>query len=202
MRHLEIRHIAAAGALALIASAPLAACATPSAAPRSVQAADEQPATAGVPSAPGTSADSRAGATAPGTTPPGIAGPAGIAVPPGIASPPGIAGPPHRARPAKTTGKPAPTSTKHTGTCYGAVRHDLDLHNNVLDLITTMCFHTGGVLRLQGIGPGLVTAVPASVASTSYEAGVVDVHFVRPGTATVTIPQDGRDYTITVVVRS
>ncbi|MEU8616155.1 hypothetical protein AB0C29_50050 [Actinoplanes sp. NPDC048791] len=95
-----------------------------------------------------------------------------------------------------------PTSTQPTATCYGAVRHDLDLHNTVLDLIKSMCFHTGGVLRLQGIGPGLVTAVPGSLVSRNYEAGVVDLRFVRPGTVTVRIPQDEQTYTITVVVIS
>ena len=38
--------------------------------------------------------------------------------------------------------------------------------------------------------------------SQSYEAGVVDLRFVRPGTVTVTIPQDEQTYTITVVVVS
>jgi hypothetical protein len=101
--------------------------------------------------------------------------------------------------------KPAPTkptSTQPTGTCYGAVRHDLDLRNTVLDLVKSMCFHTGGVLRLQGIGPGLVTTAPGSLVSSSYEGGVVDLRFIRPGTVTVTIPQDEQTYTITVVVVS
>jgi hypothetical protein len=103
------------------------------------------------------------------------------------------------------TVKPAPTkptSTQPTGTCYGAVRHDLDLRNTVLDLVKSMCFHTGGVLRLQGIGPGLVTATPRSLVSSSYEGGVVDLRFIGPGTVTVTIPQDEQTYTITVVVVS
>jgi hypothetical protein len=166
MRHLEFRHIAAAGALALIMTAPLAACAGPAVSPRAAQA-DEAPAPSA--SAPARSAE------------------------PGVARQP--APPP---RPA-TAG---PTSTKPTGTCFGAVRHDLDLRNTVLDLVTSMCFHTGGVLRLQGIGPGLVNATPGSLVSQSYEAGVVDLRFVRPGTVTVTIPQDEQTHTITVVVVS
>jgi hypothetical protein len=171
MRHPQLRHLAAAAALAL----PLTACGTPSAAPRPVQAADTS-VTA-----------SRTAATSP---------PSGTAT----ARPP--------TRPAKTT-KPAthrpttkPTATKPTGTCYGAVRYDLDLQNTVLDLIKSMCFHTGGVLRLQGIGPGLVTATPTALVSQSYEGGVVDLRFVQPGTVTVTIPQDEQTHTITVVVRS
>ena len=40
------------------------------------------------------------------------------------------------------------------------------------------------------------------MAKQSYEAGVVDLRFVRPGTATVTIPQEDQTHTITVVVIS
>jgi hypothetical protein len=188
MRHLQLRHIAAAGTLAVIATVPLAACGDPSVSPRPAQAAGT-----------GTSTPS---SRSPGTAP---VTPARAESPPGAASRPAGPGPART-----TTVKPAPaaphtsrpTSTKPTGSCYGAVRHDLDLHNTVLDLVKSMCFHTGGVLRLQGIGPGLVTATPGSLVSQSYEAGVVDLRFVRPGTVTVTIPQDEQTYTITVVVVS
>ena len=54
---------------------------------------------------------------------------------------------------------------------------------------------------MLGIGPGLVTAEPESLVSRYYEAGVEDIRFVRPGTVTVTIPQDTETHTITVVVR-
>jgi hypothetical protein len=63
-----------------------------------------------------------------------------------------------------------------------------------------MCFTAGGILLLQGIGPGLVTVDPESVGSPSYEAGVVEIVFLRPGTVEVTIPHDDRVDTITVVV--
>ena len=174
----KFRHVAAAGALALIATTPLAACGDPSVSPRPAQAAEIESAAPNQTLATTPSASARAGN-----------------------SEPGVARQPTRQKPAKTkTAKP--TSTKPSGTCYGAVRHDLDLHNTVLDLVKSMCFHTGGILRLQGIGPGLVTATPRSLVSQSYEAGVVDLRFVRPGTVTVTIPQDEQTYTITVVVVS
>ena len=185
MRHPRFRQITAIGTLALIVTVPLAACGDPSVSPRPAQAAENQ--TSATPNrAP--SASARAGN-----------------------SPPGVARQPAGKEPVKTrTGTPTPTkpstptptSTGATGTCYGAVRYDLDLHNTVLDLVKSMCFHTGGVLRLQGIGPGLVTATPGSLVSQTYEAGVVDLRFVRPGTVTVTIPQDEQTYTITVVVVS
>ncbi|MEU4419910.1 hypothetical protein AB0F81_04740 [Actinoplanes sp. NPDC024001] len=189
MRHRKIRQIAAAGTLALIATIPLAACGDPAVSPRPGQAAaNETPAASGqtpasVPSAPAQAGDPQ----------------------PGVARQP-AGQKPEKTRTVKpTTSRPAPaapTSTKPTGTCHGAVRYDLDLQNTVLDLVRSMCFHTGGVLRLQGIGPGLVTATPGSLVSQSYEGGVVDLRFVRPGTVTVTIPQDEKTYTITVVVVS
>jgi len=183
----KFRHIAAAGALALIATIPLAACGDPSVSPRPAQAAENE-----------STAPSQAGKT------PSVSARAGNADP-------GVARQPAGQKPAKPkTVKPAPprpatpepATTKPTGTCYGAVRHDLDLHNNELALVKSMCFHTGGVLRLQGIGPGLVTATPGRLVSSNYEGGVVDLRFVRPGTVTVTIPQDEQTYTITVVVVS
>ncbi|WCN83650.1 hypothetical protein [Micromonospora sp. LH3U1] len=57
------------------------------------------------------------------------------------------------------------------------------------------------MLRIQGIGPGLVTVDRPELVSQQYEAGVVDIRFVRPGTVDVTIPQQDREHTITVVVR-
>ena len=187
MRHIKFRQIAAAGALAVTATVPLAACADPSVSPRPAQAAENE--TSAAPNRmPRTAAPSPS--ARPGSPEPGAAQPAGR-------------------RPVKTTTTKRaaphtsePTSAKPVGSCYGAVRHDLDLRNTVLDLVKSMCFHTGGVLRLQGIGPGLVTATPESLVSRSYEAGVVDLRFVRPGTVTVSIPQDEQTYTITVVVVS
>jgi len=188
MRHHKFRHIAAAGAIAVIAAVPLAACGDPSVLPRPAQAAENET----------SAAPSRMPSTAPSAS-------ARAENPE-----PGVARKPAGQRPVKTrTVKPATTGShpskpppRPAGTCYGAVRHDLDLHNTVLDLVKSMCFHTGGVLRLQGIGPGLVTAAPGSLVSQSYEAGVVDLRFVRPGTVTVSIPQDEQTYTITVVVVS
>ncbi|SCL54330.1 hypothetical protein [Micromonospora chersina] len=105
--------------------------------------------------------------------------------------------PPTRSRTARPA---APASTALPSACLGAVRYDLVLAETELALLKSLCFATGGVLRIRGIGPGLVTVDRPDLVSRSYEAGVVDIRFVRAGTVVVTIPQDGRTYPITVVV--
>ncbi|MFF4892587.1 hypothetical protein [Micromonospora chersina] len=103
------------------------------------------------------------------------------------------------APPRSRTARP-PASTALPSACLGAVRYDLVLAETELALLKSLCFATGGVLRIRGIGPGLVTVDRTDLVSRSYEAGVVDIRFVRAGTVVVTIPQDGRTYPITVVV--
>ncbi|MEU7932631.1 hypothetical protein [Micromonospora echinofusca] len=112
--------------------------------------------------------------------------------------------PPPAARPTTAAGRtPSATASPSgpPGTCFGAVRHDVVLAETELALLTSLCFATGGVLRLIGIGPGEVGVDREDLVSRSYEAGVVDVRFVRPGTVAVLIPQGGTTHTVTVVVR-
>jgi len=141
-----------------------------------------------------------------GTLPPvGASAPPtpGSTPPPGVAAAPPSTTPPRTTRP-RTTSPTAPsqptTPSASSSPVCTADRYDLNLQETVLDPVTSMCFHTGGVLRIFNIGPGLVTAVPESLRALSYEAGVVDIRFLRPGTVTVTVPQDERTYTIEVVV--
>ncbi|MEW2332714.1 hypothetical protein AB0880_33585 [Micromonospora chersina] len=110
--------------------------------------------------------------------------------------------PPRRspAPPRSRTARPTPSTSTAPSACLGAVRYDLVLAETELALLKSLCFATGGVLRIRGIGPGLVTVDRADLVSRDYEAGVVDIRFVRTGTVVVTIPQDGRTYPITVVV--
>ncbi|MCF0093674.1 hypothetical protein [Micromonospora sp. MH99] len=106
--------------------------------------------------------------------------------------------------PSRTRGTPrttSPPTAAATPACQGAVRYDLPLAETEIELLRSLCFATGAVLRIQGIGPGLVTVDRPELVSQQYEAGVVDVRFVRTGTVAVTIPKEGRDHTITVVVR-
>jgi hypothetical protein len=138
-------------------------------------------------------------AVAPGSGLPSAAPAASTTASPGAA-------PTQRGRPAgaptakRPPGRPATSPPGAPSSCHGAVRYDLDLHNTELALVTSMCFKAGGVLRLQGIGPGLVTVTPDTLTSSSYEAGVQDIRFVRRGTVDVRIPQDEQVYTITVVI--
>ncbi|MEV4496793.1 hypothetical protein AB0J84_13945 [Micromonospora arborensis] len=149
--------------------------------------------------------------------PPGPSQPSGASRPPPTSSaptgspsrPPPTSGRPIAAPPAPTSARgtpqrPTPASTRPTGpttSCQGAVRYDLPLAETELELLRSLCFATGAVLRIQGIGPGLVTVDRPELVSQQYEAGVVDIRFVRPGTVDVTIPQQDRSHTITVVVR-
>jgi hypothetical protein len=100
------------------------------------------------------------------------------------------------------TPEPKPTTAAPPSSCDEAVLVDLDLQNTELALVPSMCFHIGGVLRLHSIGPGLVEATPEALRDYRYEAAVVTLRFLRPGTVTVTIPQDTQTYTIEVVVIS
>ncbi|MCZ7375502.1 hypothetical protein [Micromonospora sp. WMMC250] len=109
--------------------------------------------------------------------------------------------PPAPSRTRGTPPRPIPSPTTPTSSCLGAVRYDLPVADTELELLRSLCFATGAVLRIQGIGPGLVTVDRPELVSQHYEAGVVDIRFVRPGTVAVTIPKDDRAHTITVVVR-
>ncbi|MFG3299068.1 hypothetical protein [Micromonospora chersina] len=127
----------------------------------------------------------------------------GAAAPPTTAAPgTSTATPPSRSPtpPRSRTARPTASTSTPPSACLGAVRYDLVLAETELALLKSLCFATGGVLRIRGIGPGLVTVDRADLVSRSYEAGVVDIRFVRTGTVVVTIPQDGRTYPITVVV--
>nr|BFE72252.1 hypothetical protein GCM10020092_055530 [Actinoplanes digitatis] len=79
--------------------------------------------------------------------------------------------------------------------------HTIDAAADELSLIPAMCVGTGAVLRIENIGPGEVTIDSPDLVAQHYEAGVVEVRFVRRGTVVVTIPQGGDAYDITVVVR-
>ncbi|MEV1108616.1 RNA polymerase sigma factor [Micromonospora sp. NPDC049751] len=93
-------------------------------------------------------------------------------------------------RPPPTSGRPpapptprgtprtTPPSTTATPACQGAVRYDLPLAETEIELLRSLCFATGAVLRIQGIGPGLVTVDvgyfqvgPASFVERNFRQG-------------------------------
>ncbi|MFC4017863.1 hypothetical protein ACFOW4_07875 [Micromonospora sp. GCM10011542] len=135
----------------------------------------------------------------PAATPSATATAAPSRVPPTTGRP--VPVPPAPSRTRGTPPRPTPSPTGPTTACQGAVRYDLPLAETELELLTSLCFATGAVLRIQGIGPGLVTVDRPELVSQQYEAGVVDIRFVRAGTVVVTIPQEDRRHAITVVVR-
>lgn len=105
-------------------------------------------------------------------------------------------------RPSKPRTKaPRPSvTTTRPRSCLGAVRYDIDLAQTE-QLPRSLCFGAGAVLRLIGIGPGEVSIDRPDLASSNYEAGVVDIRFLRAGTVAVTIPRTAEPETITVVVQ-
>ncbi|MCM0676699.1 hypothetical protein NCC78_18705 [Micromonospora phytophila] len=170
--------VAAVAAVAL--TVPAAACGTGPVSPLPVQPGSTSPTPAPTPTR----------SAAPTATPTTVAPTTARAVP----------APPRPTRP-RGTPRPALTPTALPATCQGAVRYDLPLAETELELLKSLCFATGAVLRIQGIGPGLVTVDREDLVSRNYAGGVVDIRFVRPGTVAVMIPQGGRTHTITVVVR-
>ncbi|AXO37599.1 hypothetical protein [Micromonospora sp. B006] len=183
MREPPRRRAAVVAALAVLAG-------TPACADRPVSPLPVRP--------PVTSAAAPSAATTPAalTPAPGVSGVAA----PSRATP---ANSPARSRPPaapRTTRPTPPVRTTPPAACLGPVRYDLVLAETELALLKSLCFAAGGVLRIQGIGPGEVTVDREDLVSRNYEAGVVDIRFVRTGTVVVTIPQDGRAYPITVVV--
>ncbi|MEU4776291.1 hypothetical protein, partial [Micromonospora sp. NPDC023644] len=141
---------------------------------------------------------------APSTAAPSTASPPGPGTPRTPAVVPPTRRPPPAAPPTTAAGR-TPTATRSPsglpGTCHGAVRYDVVLAETELALLTSLCFASGGVLRIIGIGPGEVSVDREDLVSRSYEGGVVDIRFVRPGTVAVLIPQGDTTHTVTVVVR-
>ncbi|GIE87077.1 hypothetical protein [Actinoplanes regularis] len=94
-----------------------------------------------------------------------------------------------------------PSSPSSSSSCEGAIVRTIDATAEELALVPAMCLAVGAVLRVENIGPGEVTTDSPDLVAQHYEAGVVEVRFVRKGTVVVAIPQGGTTYDITVVVR-
>ncbi|MGN9892200.1 hypothetical protein [Micromonospora sp. L31] len=125
--------------------------------------------------------------------PSALPGPATLAATP---RPPAPVGP----APTRGRGTRSPSPSPRSSACLGPVRYDLVLAETEVALLKSLCLAAGGVLRIQGIGPGEVTVDREDLVSRSYEAGVVDIRFLRAGTVRVTIPQGGESHPVAVVV--
>ncbi|MFI6267204.1 hypothetical protein [Micromonospora sp. NPDC051006] len=143
------------------------------------------------PPAPASTGTAAAGPTTPAASPPPTTGA------PTVRRPRAALPAPSRTPAART---PSVSPTALPSACLGAVRYDLVLAETELTLIRSLCFAPGAVLRIIGIGPGEVTVDRQDLVSRSYEAGVVDIRFLRAGTVAVTIPQADAAHTISVVV--
>jgi hypothetical protein len=109
----------------------------------------------------------------------------------------------HVPRPRVTAPSPSGSASPdviRSPACLGAVVYTL-VAETELALVRSICLAVGGILRVEGTGPGTVSADPADKVSQFYEAGIVEVRFLSPGTITVSIDRDEQTYTIAVVVR-
>jgi hypothetical protein len=120
-------------------------------------------------------------------------------------SSPPVSPQPTKRPPSRAHSTPPPTKTTNptrtTSSCEGAVVHTIDVAKDELALVPSFCLATGAVLRIVNIGPGEVTTDAPDRVDQRYEAGVVEIRFVRTGTVVVTIPQQGQPHDVTVVVR-
>jgi hypothetical protein len=171
-----IRRLAALGLLGLATIVPVAGCGPERLSSLPVQAPARQ--VTATPSAAASASSSRA-PVAPPQPPP--------------------APPPVRPPPPDPPVAPTPTGPS----CPDPVpSDDVDLTDSESDLPEWMCFQTGGVLRLNGIGAGAATAEPSDLVDPSWEADVQRYTFRAPGVVTVGFPRGEGTHTITVVVNA
>jgi hypothetical protein len=166
----------AAVVLGAVAAALLAACAPAPVAPLPGQWPTRAPAGVGSPSAVPSASPARTSAAPPASSnrPP-------VWQPP--TQPPGSAEPTPALSPA----------------CLPPVIYPVDGSDPAL-LPRALCFEVAGILRVQNVGPGLLTAEPDERVARNYAAGVHDVRFLTAGTATVTIIREDGSQQITVLV--
>jgi hypothetical protein len=165
-----------AALLGTVAAAQLTACAPAPVAPLPGQWPSSTPAGAGSPSALPSGPPTRTSAA-----------------PPGAATRPPVWQPP-----TQVPGSAEPTPALSPA-CLPPVIYPVDGSDPAL-LPRALCFEVAGILRVQNVGPGLLTAEPDERVARNYAAGVHDVRFLTAGTATVTIIREDGSQQITVLV--
>jgi hypothetical protein len=95
---------------------------------------------------------------------------------------------------------PAPTSAapSRSGSCVGST-FIIDGADSA-DSPRSLCFTTGGVLRIENVYPGDVSADPSDRAACQWEAGIATCRFLRAGDVTVRISGQSPNRSIAVVV--
>ena len=93
-----------------------------------------------------------------------------------------------------------PSTSPRPQACLGPVRYDLVVADTELALLKSLCLSVGGVLRIQGIGPGEVEVDREDLVSSHYEAGVVDIRCRPPRHGPGDHPAGRQAYPVTVVV--
>ena len=95
------------------------------------------------------------------------------------------------------TRTPSPTASPACAVVFKVVKAD----DQLALLRPGFCTATGGVLRIEAMGPDGVTLEPSGIASTACDVGICEVFFANPGTVNVSIVR-GTDFVeIPVVVR-
>ncbi len=101
------------------------------------------------------------------------------------------------------TQRPQPTvEPANEPACLGAEIVEVEVDSQDLSFAETDCMKVGGVLRLRGIDPtaNMVSVTPESYVKRHYEAGVVDIRFIRKGTVEIEVRLDGNKYPLTRVI--
>src|SRR5262245_29630505 len=106
-------------------------------------------------------------------------------------------------RPASTTSAPPPPAAtsaapSHSGTCVGST-FIIDGADSA-DSPRSLCFTPGGVLRIENVYPGDVSADPSDLVSCQWEAGIATCRFLRVGNVTVRISGQSPNRSIAVVI--
>jgi len=105
-----------------------------------------------------------------------------------------------RASAARGSDRRSTSAPTQPSACLGAVVYTLAADEE-LALVRSLCLGVGAILRIEGTGPGTVSADPQDEVSQNYEAGVVECRFLSPGTVIISIERAEQIFRIHVVVR-
>jgi hypothetical protein len=99
-----------------------------------------------------------------------------------------------------TDSTPAPRSAtpSQANTCVGSM-FSIDGADSA-DSPKSLCFTAGGVLRIENVYPGDVSAGPSDKVTCEWEAGIATCRFLRAGNVTVRIAGRSPTRSIEVVV--